>query len=195
MFHFQGMFSGIIKALILGFCFVCLLVWSFFKKSICHFSKHVCTLFFLLTLFPSFLSYFFPSFLLFLHFSPQSHRVCCSLFVVWAIIQNAGLSSDRHWSKEMRNDLHSLAPLHFHLPYYYQTHARPTFTLIHPRARVLHALTQHALSQMISEVSSAKRHPDLESSERFFVNVHTPWHTVHLVDFDTRERWPQHTTN
>lgn len=118
-----------------------------------------------LSFFLSMFARFFLSFLLtyffsfFLHSSPQSHRVCCSLFVVWAIIQNAGLSSDRHWSKEMRNDLHSLAPLHFHLPYYYQTRARPSLH-VHTRAHV-HAHTLPALSQMISEVSSAKRHPNL----------------------------------
>lgn len=59
----------------------------------------------------------------------------------------------------MRNDLHSLAPLHVHLPYYYQAHARPR-SHIHTYAHV-HTHALHALSQMISEVSSAKRHPNL----------------------------------
>lgn len=70
----------------------------------------------------------------------------------------------------MRNDLHSLAPLHFRLPYYYQTRAPLTHTHTRVRAYVhathphqpLHLrLLPHALSQMISEVSSEKRHPNL----------------------------------
>ena len=48
--------------------------------------------FFLFLSFPPPPSFFSPYFL-FLHLSPQSRGVCCSLFVVWAIIQNAGLFS------------------------------------------------------------------------------------------------------
>lgn len=64
----------------------------------------------------------------FLSFHPFISLLRATGFVVHFLLsepsfKNAGLSSDRHWSKEMRNDLHSLAPLHFHLPYYYQTHA------------------------------------------------------------------------
>lgn len=100
----------------------CVLAWSFKKKSafVIFFSKYVLCIFSLFSL----------------HFPPRSHRVCCSLSVVCTIIQHAGLSSDRHWSKEMRNDLHSLAPLHFHLPYYYQTH-----THAHARTHAEHPFT------------------------------------------------------
>lgn len=99
MFHFRAC-----SAVLLRYWYwdlFCVLVWSFKKKSV-------------------FVKIFF--FLSSLRFPLHSHGVCCSLSVVCTIIQHAGLSSDRHWSKEMRNDLHSLAPLHFHLPYYYQTH-------------------------------------------------------------------------
>ena len=174
MFHFQGMFSHIMKALMSGFCFVCLLVWSFSKNCICHWCLHPS--FFLFLSFSFFLS------LLLLPFFPRTFSSSISPlraegFVVHFLLSGPSFKmqgfflSDRHRSKEMRNDLHSLAPLHFRLPYYYQTHAplvlarththTQTHTRARPRAHPHPHHLPHALSQMISEVSSEKRHPNL----------------------------------
>lgn len=207
MFHFQGMFSGIMKALMSGFCFVCLLVWSFLKKKLCSslmfapsFLSFSFYFFLSLSFFPSSSFLFFLPHFLFLRLSPQSRGVCCSLFVVWAIIQNAGLFSfwqapeqgNEKWLTQFSSSSFSLALLlsntctpHTHTHTY--TRVRAYVHATHPHQPLHLRLLPHALSQMISEVSSEKRHPNLWSGERFFVNVHSPWHTVRSVDSDTAE--------
>lgn len=54
------------------------------------------------------------SFLFSFLFSSYSQEVCCSLFVVCAIIHKSRAFFWQPLKQEMRNDLHSLAPLHFH---------------------------------------------------------------------------------
>lgn len=152
MFHFQGMSSGIIKALILGFCFVCLLFWSFFKKKkrcIRHWYLHACIILsFLLSSVPSFLL-FLPPFLssepqgLLFTFCCLSHHSKCRAFFWQALKQG-----NEKWLTQFSSSSFSLALLlsstctprpHVH------TH---THTYAH-----VHAHRLHALSQMISEVS------------------------------------------
>ena len=89
---------------------------------------------------------YFPPHFLFLHLSPQSRGVCCSLFVVWAIIQNAGLFSfwqapeqgNEKWLTQFSSSSFSLALLlsntctpHIHTHTHTHTH---TFTDTHMRA-------------------------------------------------------------
>lgn len=148
MFHFQSMFSGIIKVLIWGFFFVCWL-GHFFKKL--FFLRMFCTFFFLSC-------------------SPSVFVLTATGFVDHFLLsapsfRNAGLSSDRHWSKKMRNDLNSLAPLHLHLPYYYKTHEHFTHTCTHMHT-CMHTHTQicalyTSLHRWLVKSPQQKRHLNL----------------------------------
>lgn len=98
---------------------------------------------------------FFLSFLFSLHFCPHSHRVCCSLFVVCSIIQKCGAffwqalkQGNEKWLTQFSSSSFSLALL---LSNTWTPHTHPR-TNTHMNLCIL-----HIPSQMISEVSSAKK--------------------------------------